>query len=98
MRLKFEGNCLKQEDKAPYTPNNEVNLFNVYEVDTWSRDLNTDSTLQDCLFGPVKLPKNVHPDKYKYSSCSVGFGSSSEFSLTDGSMGKRAIIFGVDMS
>ena len=98
MRLKFEGNCLKQEDKAPYTPNNEVNLFNVYEVDTWSRDLNTDSSLQDCLLGPVKLTKNVDPDKYKYNSCSVGFGSGSEFSLTDGSMGKNAIIFGVDMS
>ena len=26
-----------------------------YELDAWSRDLNTDFTLKDCLFGIVKL-------------------------------------------
>ena len=46
IRLKFEGGCLKQEDKAPFTPKIEVNLFIVYELDRWSRDLNT---LKDCL-------------------------------------------------
>ena len=41
IRLKFEGSCLKREGKAPFTPNNVANLF-VHELDTWSRDLNTD--------------------------------------------------------
>ena len=44
LRLKFKENCLKQEDKAPFTRNNVVNLFIVYELDTWSRELNTDLT------------------------------------------------------
>ena len=44
LRLKFKANCLKQEDKAPFTRNNVVNLFIVYELDTWSRELNTDLT------------------------------------------------------
>ena len=32
------------------------------------RNLNTDFTLCNCLFGSVKLTKNVDLDKYKYSS------------------------------
>ena len=36
IKLKFEGSYLKQEDKAPFTSNNVVNLFIVYELDTWS--------------------------------------------------------------
>ena len=35
-----------------------VNLFIAYELDTWSRDLNAGFTLQDCLFGSVKITKN----------------------------------------
>ena len=42
IRLRFKGSCSKQEDKAPHTPKNMVNLFIVYELHTSSRDLNTD--------------------------------------------------------
>ena len=62
IRFKFEESCLKQEDKTPSTPKNVVSLFIVYDLDTWSRDLNTDFTLKDCLFGAVKLSKNPDPD------------------------------------
>ena len=50
------------------------------------------------MFGPAKLTKNVDPDKYKYNSYIIGFDSCLEFSLTDDSVGKNVIIFGVDMS
>ena len=30
----LKGNCLKQ-DKVIFTPRNVVNLFTVYELDTW---------------------------------------------------------------
>ena len=76
IRLEFKGSCLKQ-DKVTFTPNSVVNLFIVYELDRWSQDLNTDFTLKDCLSGSVKLTKNVDPDKYKYSGCSIGFDSRS---------------------
>ena len=49
LRLRFEGSCLKQEDTKPFTPNNIVNLFIACELDTSSRDLITDFTLNDCL-------------------------------------------------
>ena len=65
IRLKFKGSCLKQENKAPFIPNNVVKLFIVHELDRWSQDLNTDFTLKDYVFGALKLTKNADPDKYK---------------------------------
>ena len=53
--------------------------------------------LEDCLFGGVILAKNADPDKYVYPGCGIGFNSRSEFSLSDGSLGKNVIIFGADM-
>ena len=50
------------------------------------------------MLGAVKLTKNADPDKYKYSGYSIGFDSCSEFSFTDGNMGKNVITFGADMS
>ena len=97
IRLKFKGSCLKKKDKAPFTPSNVVNLFIAYELDTWSRDLNTGFTLKDCLFGAVKITKNVDFYKCVYTGYGIGFDSRSEFSLPDASMGKNVIIFGVDM-
>ena len=34
---------------------NVVDLYITYELDTWSRDLNKDFSLGNCLFGAVKL-------------------------------------------
>ena len=67
-----------------------------YTLNQWQRDLNTDFTLGNCLFGSVKLTKNV--DLYIYKCRSLGFESRSKFSFTDASVGKNVIIFGVDMS
>ena len=75
-----------------------VNLFIVYELDTWSRDLNTESTLKDCLFRAVKLTKNADTDRCKYSSYGIGFDWQSAFSLPHGRIEKNVIIFGADIS
>ena len=66
IRLRFEDSCLKQEDTTHVTPNNIVNLFIVYELDSWPQDVDNNFTLGGCLFGGVKLTKNVDPDKYSY--------------------------------
>ena len=68
----FNGICLKQS----------------YELDIWSKDLNIDFTLGNCLFGAIKLVKNVDPDKYKNSGYGIGFDFRPEFFWTDGSVGK----------
>ena len=54
-------------------------------------------TLNNCLFGSVKLTKNADPVKYKYSGYGIGVDSRSEFLFTDGSMGRNVITFVADM-
>ena len=75
-----------------------MNLYISYTLTPWLRNLNTDFTLNNCLFASLKLTKNAAPDKYKYSGYGLGFDSRSEFLFTDRSMGRNAIIFGADMS
>ena len=50
---KIKRNYLIQ-DNTYFILRNVVNVF-VYELDAWSRDLNTDFTLSNFLFGAVKL-------------------------------------------
>ena len=38
---------------------------------TWSRDLNTNFILDDCLFGAAKLSKTADLDKYGYMSYGI---------------------------
>ena len=59
-----------------------VNLFVAYELDTGSRDLNTEFTLKDCLFEVLKLTKNADTDKYKYSGYGIGFDLQSVIFIT----------------
>ena len=74
------------------------NLFIVYELDTWSQDLNTNFTLKDCLFGSVKITKNTNPGNYSYSEYGIGFDSRSLFSIPNFDWRKNVVIFRVDMS
>ena len=62
------------------------------------RDLNFNFILKHCLFGSIKLAKNIDPGKEIYTRYCIGFDSCSEVSLLDGRVGKNVIIFVVDMS
>ena len=79
-------------------PKKVINLYISYTVSPWLKNLNTDFTLKNYLFGSVELTKNADLDKYKYSGYSRGFNSRSEFLFTGESMGKNVIIFGADTS
>ena len=35
IRLKFKASCQRQDDKAPFTPNNVINLFIVTRLKYW---------------------------------------------------------------
>ena len=74
---------------------NLVNLFIVYELDTWSRDKSTDFASSDCLSGAVTLSKNADPNKYGYSGYIIGLDGLSIFSLSNNEWSKNVAIFGV---
>ena len=69
----------------------------VYDLDTTSRDLSTEFTLGDFLFGTVKLTKNNDPDKHGYSGYGIESDARSQFSL-NGEWSKNLVTFGVDNS
>ena len=55
------------------------------------------TTLENCLFGSVKLTKNADIHKYGYSGYGIGFDRNTSFSIGN-EIGKNVIIFGVDMT
>ena len=71
-RVKFHGGCLKQE-KITFTHGKTVNIYIVYELIFSNRGYDDYPTLENCLFGAVKLTKNVDIDKYRYPGYGVGF-------------------------
>ena len=74
-----------------------MNIYIVYDLK--SNLINFDTTLQNCLFGAVKLTKNNDIDKCKYSGYGIGFDSKGTFSHpSGGGIGQNIIIFGADMS
>ena len=91
----FNGQCLINNISIS---KKVINLYISYKLTPWLGNLNTDFTLNNCLFGSAKLTKNADPYKYKYCDYGVSFDFSSECSFTDGSMGRNAFIFGADMS
>ena len=68
--VKFDGGCLKQ-DHGTILHGGIVNVYIVYEI---SKNINIsdNSTLENCLFGSVKLTKNAVIDKYGYSGYEIG--------------------------
>ena len=61
--LSSKGLGLLMQDVVTFTPRNVVNSFIVYELDRWTKDLNVEFTLKDCLFGAAKLLLNTDPGK-----------------------------------
>ena len=73
-----------------------VNIYVVYKFVSKTNNLNV--TLENCLFGAVKLTKNADIDKCKYSGYGIGFDSKGSFSHPSGGYDKNVMIFGADMS
>ena len=58
--INFNGPCLINNI---YIPRKIMNMYISYTLNPWLRNLNTDFTLNNCLFGSAKLTKNADPGK-----------------------------------
>ena len=68
IRVKFNGGCLKQQNRPVYTHTTIVNIdMNLVLLDL-SGD---DSTLRNSIFGSIKSTKNADIDKYRYSGYGI---------------------------
>ena len=71
IRMKFNESFLNRF--PPTMPHkNVVNIYIVYEITSDYKDINY-PTLENCLFGSVKVTKNSDIDKYRYFGYGIGF-------------------------
>ena len=70
-RVKFNGSCLTQ-NKITFYNKKKVNIYIVYELILHNSNSNC-PTLENCLFGAVKLTRNTEIDNYKYFEYGIGF-------------------------
>ena len=70
-------------------PKKVINLYISYTLGSQLRNLNTDFTLDNCLFGSVKLNKNADLDKYKYTGYGIGLILVQNFYLQVEAMEKK---------
>ena len=66
-----------------------INPFVSHTLVPQLKNLNTDSTLGNFLFGWAKVTNNFDLDKYKYTGYEIGFDSRSEFLFTNEEYGKK---------
>ena len=95
MSVRLEGAYFKQMRLRPNN-DNIVNIYIVYLIDPISNSRNTDYTVQNALFGGVKLTKNATAtSKHKYEGYGICFDEGGTFCKGNISNGKNVLIFGV---
>ena len=99
MSVKFNGSYFKHRQLVRPNNNNVINVYCVYALDTISYTRNTDYTVQNALFGGVKITKSATDTlKHKYEAYGICFDEGGTFSKGGITNGRNVIIFGVDMS
>ena len=103
----LQGNYFQQNNNIIIPNNNEnvINIYVVYKLDPISSTRNMDYTIQNALFGAMKITKNTDFSKNNYTGYGLRFDEGGEFGHTvkQGNFNcttnaKNVIIFGVDMS
>ena len=98
MSVVFSGNYVK-EKKSIYPTKSAVNIYIVYKLDTIKPTRNTDFTIQNALFGAVKITEDPLDSSHnKHSGYGICFDKSSDFDFGNIVNGKNVILFGADMS
>ena len=93
--MNFNGHSLMKNNIS--SPKKVLNLYISYSLGPQLKNLKTDFTLGNCLFGSVKPNKIVDLEKYKFTGYGIRFDTHSEFLFTDRSYGKNVIILVADM-
>ena len=99
MNFKFENNYFVQNKVIHPNNNKVVNIYIVYRLDPISNFRSIDYTIQNALFGAIKITKNTtDSSKNKYEGYGICFDEGGSFSIDNITNGKNVIIFGADMS
>ena len=101
----LSGNHFEQNKVIIPINDNVINIYCVYEIQPIASSRDTTFTIQNALFGAMEITKNADTSKYDYKGYGICFDEGGTFSYKiteDGrvhaTMGRNAIIFGVDVS
>ena len=93
MSVKLAGAYFKQTKLIRPNNNNVINIYIVYKTKPIFRL--SDYTVQNALFGGVKITKNAtDTSKHKYEGYGICFDESSTFSKRGINNGRNVLIFG----
>ena len=105
IKVYLSGNHFQQQKVIFPNNNNVINIYVVYKLDPIGSTRNTDYTIQNPLFGAMKITKNTDSSKNNYTGYGLCFDEGDEFGHTvkQGNFNrttnaKNVIIFGVDTS
>ena len=105
MNVEFNGNYFEQAKVLHPGTDKVVNTYIVCKLDPISSTRNTDYTIQNALFGAVKITKNTDISKNKYEGYGICFNEGGSFGHTvkkgnfdRTTSARNVIIFGADMS
>ena len=103
LRVRSNG-CYFIQSKA-LKLNNTVNIYIVYRLNPISSTRNTDYTIQNALFGAMKITKNTDYSKNNYTGYGLCFdeGNALGHTIREGNFdhttnARNVLIFGADMS
>ena len=96
MSVRFEGAYFKHMRLLRPNNDNSVNIYIVYLIDPISNSTNTDYTVQNALFGGIKITKDAtDTSKHKYEGYGICFGEGGMFSMGNINNDRNVLIFGV---
>ena len=105
MHVYLHGNHFQQNKVVIPNNYNVINMYVVYKLDPISSTRNTDYTIQNALFGAMKIAKNTDSSKNNYTGYDICFDEGGQFSHTvkNGNFNritnaKNVTMFGVDMN
>ena len=99
MSVRLEGAYFKQMRLLRPNNDNIVNIYIVYLIDPISNSRNTDYTVQNALFGGVKITKNAtDTSKHKYEGYGICFDEGGTFSKGGINNRRNVLIFRVHES
>ena len=79
MNVKFSCNYFVQNKILHPNNNNVVNIYIVYKLDPISFSRNTDYTIQNTLFGTIKITENTDISRNKYQGYGICFDEGGSF-------------------
>ena len=88
--VEFNESYLTKKKEVIFYHKKIVNIYIVYELILHNSDSNY-PTLENCLFGAVKLTRGTDIDDYKYFGYEIGFERKGIFSIGD-DVGRNVII------